>query len=126
MQRVKGIEIATEVTGIVTKANRTDGGNNENFVIFQISNNDYAGLHTTPITDISSLYGYIDIGGTVVESYSGEKFFNVWGVNNSIAFRFADVTTLKNIPYITIKAGAKFPSYNAQNGGKLTYFVYFW
>lgn len=122
-KEVKGVEIATEVTGIVTKANRTDGGTNENFVIFQISNNDYAGLNTTPITDISSLYGYIDIGGTVIESCNGEKFFNVWGVNNSIAFRFSDAATLQNIPYITIKAGAKFPSYNAQNGGKLTYFV---
>ncbi len=123
-KEVKGNEIATEVTGIVTKANRTDGGSNENFVIFQLSNNDYAGCNTLPITDISSLYGYIDIGGTVVESYNGEKFFNVWGIENSVAFRFADYATLQNIKYITIKAGAKFPSYNTQhNGQPLTYYV---
>lgn len=120
----KGIEIATEVTGIITKANRTDGGTNENFVIFQISNNDYSTCNTTPITDISSLFGYIDIGGTVVESYSGEKFFNVWNTPNSITFRFADAATLQNITYITVKAGARFPSYNSQyNGAPLTYFV---
>lgn len=121
---VKPIEIETEVTGIVTKANRTDGGNNENFVIFQLSNNDYAGCSTTAITDISSLYGYIDIGGTVLESYSGEKFFNVWNIQDSIAFRHhASYESLQNVKYITIKAGAKFPSYNTQNGAPLTYFV---
>ena len=120
---VKGTEIETEVTGIVTKANRTDGGNNENFVIFQLSNNDYAGLNTAAISDISSLYGYIDIGGTVVTSYSGEKFFNVWGIENSVAFRFEDYETLQNVTYITIKAGAKFPSYTTQNTGELTYYV---
>lgn len=123
VKEIKGNEIKTEVTGIVTKANRTDGGNNENFVIFQLSKNDYNGLNTTAITDISSLYGYIDIGGTIINSYNGEKFFNVWGVLNSVAFRFADATTLQNVKYITIKAGAKFPSYNSQNGGALTYFV---
>ena len=123
-KEVKPIEIETEVTGIVTKANRTDGGTNENFVIFQLSNNDYAGLDTKEITDISSLYGYIDIGGTVIDTYSGQKFFNVWGITNSVAFRFGDPATLQNISYITIKAGAKFPSYNTQyNGAPLTYFV---
>lgn len=123
-KEIKGNEIATEVTGIITKANRTDGGNNENFVIFQLSNNDYAGCNTTAITDISSLFGYIDIGGTVIESYSGEKFFNVWNIQNSVAFRFENVATLQNVAYITIKAGAKFPSYNTQhNGAPLTYYV---
>lgn len=127
-KEVKAIEKATEVTGIKTYANRpdADGVNikNENFVIFQLSNNDYAGLDTTAITDISSLYGYINIGGTVIESYQGEKFFNVWGIGNSIAFRFADVAALRNVKYITIKAGAKFPSYNTQyNGAPLTYYV---
>ena len=127
---VKPIEIETEVTGIVTKANRpdADGVNikNENFVIFQLSNNDYAGLNTTAITDISSLYGYIDIGGTVIESYSGEKYFNVWNIQDSIAFRAPglDAAALQNVEYITIKAGAKFPSYNTQyNGAPLTYYV---
>ena len=122
-KEIKGNELATEVTGIMTKANRTDGGNNENFVIFQLSNNDYVGCNTTAIADISSLYGYIDIGGTVIESYSGQKFFNVWNIANSVAFRFADAATLQNVPYITIKAGAKFPAYTTQNGGSLTYYV---
>ncbi len=116
-------EIATEVIGIQTKANPTDGGGNENFVIFQLSVNDYSGCNTTAITDISSLYGYVDIGGTEINSYSGEKFFNVWGIPNSVAFRFADYATLQQVRYITVKAGAKFPSYNSQNGGDLTYFV---
>ena len=123
-KEVKANEMETEVTGIVTKANRTDNGSNENFVIFQLSNNDYAGVSQVAIKDISSLYGYIDIGGTMLESYSGEKFFNVWGVANSIAFRFADAATLQNVKYITIKAGAKFPSYNTQyNNAPLTYYV---
>lgn len=125
-KEIKGNEIATEVTGIITKANRTDGGNNENFVIFQLSNNDYTGCNTTAITDISSLYGYIDIGGNVVSSQPVEPFFNVWNIQNSVAFRAPglDAAALQNVTYITIKAGAKFPSYNTQyNGGVLTYYV---
>ena len=125
-KEVKGIELATEVTGIITKANRTDGATNENFVIFQLSNNDYTGCDTTAITDISSIYGYIDIGGTVVTTKPGEPYFNVWKIANSVAFRAPglDATGLQNVPYITIKAGAKFPSYNTQyNGDPLTYYV---
>ena len=122
---VKGNEIATEVVGVMTKANRTDGGSNENFVIFQLSNNDYAGCYTTAITDISGLYGYIDINGTMLNSQPNEPFFNVWGTPNSVAFRAPGLsaTDLQNVQYITIKAGAKFPSYNSQNGGSLTYYV---
>ena len=124
-KEVQAIEVETEVTGIVTKANRTDGGNNENFVIFQLSNNDYAGCSTTAITDISSLYGYIDIDGVVVESRPNEPYFNVWNMQNSIAFRAPGLTAaqLQEVEYITIKAGAKFPSYATQNGAPLTYFV---
>ena len=124
-KEIKAEEIATEVTAVITKANRTDGGNNENFVIFELSNNDYDGCSTTAITDISSLYGYIDIDGTMLESYSGEKFFNVWGIQNSVAFRAPGLsaTDLQNVKYITIKAGAIFPSYATQNGAPLTYFV---
>ncbi len=125
-KEVKGIESATEVTGIITKANRTDGGANENFVIFQLSNNDYTGCNTTAITDISSLYGYIDIGGNVLSSKPGEPFFNVWNIQNSVAFRAPglDAAALQEVEYITIKAGAKFPSYNTQyNGQPLTYYV---
>lgn len=122
---VKGNEIATEVVGVMTKANRTDGGSNENFVIFQLSNNDYASCNTTAISDISGLYGYIDINGNLLESKPNEPFFNVWGTPNSVAFRAPglDATGLQNVQYITIKAGAKFPSYNSQNGGSLTYYV---
>ena len=123
-KEVKAIEKATEVTGIITKANRTDGGNNENFVIFQLSNNDYAGCKTTAITDISSLFGYIDINGNTLNAAPGEPYFNVWGIENSVAFRFADAAILQNVAYITIKAGAKFPSYNTQyNDQPLTYYV---
>ena len=125
-KEIKGIEKATEVTGIVTKANRTDGGNNENFVIFQLSNNDYAGLNTVAITDFSSLLGYIDIGGNVVSATPTEPYFNVWNIQDSVAFRAPglDVTALQNVEYITIKAGAKFPSYNTQyNDQILTYYV---
>lgn len=124
-KEIKAEEIETEVTGIITKANRTDGGTNENFVIFQLSNNDYAGLNTTAITDISSLYGYIDIDGNVLSSKPNEPFFNVWGIANSVAFRAPglDASQLQQVKYITIKAGAKFPSYSSQNGGKFTYYV---
>ena len=125
-KEVKGNELATEVTGIITKANRTDNGTNENFVIFQLSNNDYAGCNTTAIKDISSLFNYIDIGGNFVTAPPGEPFFNVWNLPNSIAFRAPglNAAALQNVPYITIKAGAKFPSYNSQyNGAPLTYYV---
>ena len=109
---VKADELPTEVTDIITKANRTDGGANENFVIFQLSNNDYAGLNTEDIADISSLYGYIDIDGNVVNSKPNEPFFNVWGIGNSVAFRAPglDAAGLQQVRYITIMAGAKFPS----------------
>ncbi|MBR2385617.1 MAG: hypothetical protein IKA99_08445 [Clostridia bacterium] len=122
---IKAKEVETEVTGIITYANRTDGGNNENFVIFQLSNNDYAGLNTTAIADISSLYGYIDIDGNLLESQPNEPFFNVWGIENSVAFRAPglDAAGLQNVRYITIKAGAKFPAYSTQNGGVKTYYV---
>lgn len=127
-KEVKAIEKTTEVTGIKTYANRpdADGVNikNENFVIFQLSNNDYAGVNQKSITDFSSLYGYIEIDGNVVSATPGEPYFNVWNIQDSIAFRFADVAALRNVPYITIKAGAKFPSYNTQyNGAPLTYYV---
>lgn len=125
VEEIKAKEIAIEVTGIVTYANRTDGGNNENFVVFRLSNNDYAGVNQVPITDISSLYGYIDIGGNVLNSRPNEPFFNVWNMQNTIAFRAPglDASGLQQVQYITIKAGAKFPSYNTQNGGALTYYV---
>ncbi len=124
-KNVKGNEVETEVTGIITKANRNDGGTNENFVIFQLSENDYDGLNTTAITDISSLYGYIDIDGNVLSARPGEPFFNVWGIADSVAFRAPglDATQLQQVKYITIKAGAKFPSYTTQNGGKMIYYV---
>ena len=124
-KEIKAEEIATEVTGIITYANRTDGGNNENFVLFVLSNNDYAGVNQVPITDISSLYGYIDIGGNVLNSSPSEPFFNVWNMQNTIAFRAPglDASGLQQVQYITIKAGAKFPSYNTQNGGTPTYYV---
>ncbi|MBE7080593.1 MAG: hypothetical protein E7371_05075 [Clostridiales bacterium] len=124
-KEIKAIEIPTEVTGIITKANRTDGGNNENFVIFQLSQNDYAGLSTTAIADISSLYGYINIDGNVVNAKPSEPFFNVWGIKNSIAFRAPGLSAaqLQEVKYITIKAGAKFPAYTTQNGGDRTYYV---
>lgn len=122
---VKAEEIATEVTGIKTYANRTDGGTNENFVIFQLSNNDYEGLNTTAIVDMRSLFGYIDIDGNVLSATPSEPFFNVWGIQNSIAFRAPglDAAGLQQVKYITIKAGAKFPAYTTQNGGDLTYYV---
>ena len=123
---IKTTEVETEVTGIITYANRTDGGNNENFVLLQLSNNDYAGVNQKAVLDFSSLLGYIDIGGNIVNATPGEPFFNVWGVQNSIAFRAPNLTAadLSKVSYITIKAGAKFPSYNTQyNGGALTYFV---
>ena len=123
---VEATEIETEVTGIKTYANRTDGGNNENFVIFQLSNNDYVGVNTVGIKDISSLFGYIEIDGKVLNATPGEPFFNVWGTPNSIAFRAPglDAAGLQQVEYITIKAGAKFPSYNVQyNGAPLTYYV---
>ena len=124
-KEVKADEIETEVTGIKTYANRTDGGTNENFIIFELSKNDYAGLNTTAITDISSLFGYIDIGGNVLNAKPSEPFFNVWGTPNSITFRAPglDAAGLQQVKYITIKAGAKFPAYTTQNGGKATYFV---
>lgn len=128
-KEVKANEMTTEVTGIVTKANRTDNGSNENFVIFQLSNNDYAGVSQVAITDITSLAGSIVIDGSVydLEAYQNsgrEKFFNVWGVANSVAFRFTDVASLQNVKYITIKAGAKFPSYNVQyNNAPMAYYV---
>lgn len=125
IQQVKGVELATEVTKIITYANRTDGGTNENFVLFQLSNNDYAGLNTKAITSVSSLYGYIDIDGKVLEAKPNEPYFNVWGVNNTLAFRAPGLTAaqLSEVEYITIKAGAKFPSYATQNGGEVTYYV---
>lgn len=121
----KAEEIPTEVTGIVTYANRTDGGNNENFVLFVLSNNDYAGLNTVPIADVSSLYGYIDIGGNVLNSLPNEPFFNVWGYENTVTFRAPGLNAsgLQQVKYITIKAGAKFPAYKTQNGGTPTYYV---
>ena len=122
---IKANEIQTQVMGIITKANRNDGGSNENFVIFQLSNNDYAGLNTTAIADISSLYGYIDIDGAILESKPNEPFFNVWGFENTVAFRAPGLNAeqLQRVRYITVKAGAKFPAYASQNGGSLTYFV---
>ena len=124
-KEVKANEIETEVTSIKTYANRTDGGANENFIIFELSKSDYAGLNTTAITDISSLFGYIDIGGNVLNAKPSEPFFNVWGTPNSVAFRAPglDAAGLQQVKYITIKAGAKFPAYTTQNGGKATYFV---
>ena len=124
-KEIKANEIETEVTGIITKANRSDGGTNENFVIFQLSNNDYKGLNTAAIVDISSLYGYIDIDGNVLNAKPGEPFFNVWGIQDSVAFRAPglDAAGLQQVKYITIKAGAKFPAYTTQNGGKNTYYV---
>ena len=124
-KEVKANEIDTEVTGIITYANRTDGGTNENFVLFQLSNNDYAGLNTTAIADISGIYGYINIDGNVVSAKPNEPFFNVWGIPNTVAFRAPglNASQLQQVRYITIKAGAKFPAYTTQNGGERTYYV---
>ncbi|MBE7079105.1 MAG: hypothetical protein E7380_04540 [Clostridiales bacterium] len=115
----------TAVTGILTKANRTDGGNNENFIIIQIGTNDYSGLNTkavaeTPNKDLSGLVGKIEIltaddETVTVNSISGEMFFNVWGEENSVAFRWSDAATLAGVQSITIKAGAKFPSATTEN-----------
>ncbi|MBQ8405150.1 MAG: hypothetical protein IJX09_00725 [Clostridia bacterium] len=124
-KEIKAEEIATEVTGIITKANRTDGGNNEKFIILELSNNDYDSCSTTAIADFSSLYNYIDIGGTLFASKPTEAYYNVWNIQDTISFRVPDFepADVQQIPYITVKAGAKFPSYNTQNGGALTYFV---
>lgn len=125
IQQVEGVELATEVTNIITYANRTDGGTNENFVLFQLSNNDYNGLNTRAIADVSSLYGYIDINGSVLVARPNEPYFNVWGINNTLAFRAPglNASQLSQVSYITIKAGAKFPAYTTQNGGEVTYYV---
>ena len=49
----------------------------------------------------------------------------MWNIQDTISFRVPNFepADVQQIPYITIKAGAKFPSYNTQNGGALTYFV---
>ncbi len=108
---IKSIEVKyvvpeTTVTDILTS---TIAG--ENFIMFQLSNNDYAGLSTAS-ADVSSLLGYIDIGGTVLNSLPSEPYFNLWGNANTLAFRAPGHTgeSLGQVEYVTIKAGAKFPS----------------
>jgi hypothetical protein len=103
---VKYVEPETTVTGILTY---TIAG--ENFIVFQLSNNDYAGLSTAS-ADVSSLLGYIDIGGTVLNSLPPEPYFNLCGNANTLAFRAPGHTSasLGQVEYVTIKAGAKFPS----------------
>ena len=120
-KEIKATEIETEVTNVITRA----VSQNENFVIFELSNNDYAGLNTEAIVDISGVYGYIDINGNVVNSKPAEPFFNVWGISNSVAFRAPGLTAadLQQVRYITIKAGAKFPAYSTQSGGRAVVFV---
>lgn len=103
---VKYVVPETTVTDILTS---TIGG--ENFIMFQLSNNDYAGLSTAS-ADVSSLLGCIDMGGTVLNSLPSEPYFNLWGNANTLAFRAPGHTgaSLGQVKYVTIKAGAKFPS----------------
>ena len=99
-------KLNTAVTDIITA---TLG--EANFIMFQLSDNDYAGLDTAS-ADVSSLLGYIDIGGTVLNSLPSEPYFNLWGNANTLAFRAPGHTgeTLGQVEYVTIKAGAYFPS----------------
>lgn len=115
---IKSIELkyvapTTTVTDIITS---TIGG--ENFIMFQLSNNDYAGLNTSAVADVSSLFGYIDIGGSVLNATPNEPYFNLWGNANTFAFRAPGhtATTLGAVEYVTIKAGAKFPAATVAGG----------
>ena len=124
---LKPIEIETEITSVHASI--------QNFLTFGLSNHDYSSLAANTGVDktrltASGLWEHIEVNGvTLTATTTNESVYNIYGrATNTYSVRltgYASDNAEGDVTKVTIKAGARFPSYayNSTGVGAPIYYV---
>ncbi|MBR4943088.1 MAG: InlB B-repeat-containing protein, partial [Clostridia bacterium] len=124
---MKPIEIDTEITSVHASI--------QNFLTFGLSNHDYKNISPNTLVDkarltASGLWDYIEVNGVkLTKDTTGESVYNIYGrATNTYSVRLSQYPSDEaegDITSVTVKAGARFPSYayNSTGVGIPIYYV---